>query len=163
MFIRTASERDLPAISKLIGETWHATYDGIYGVETVDRITASFHSVVALKKRFDWPRSEFLVADDGKAIAGMAFAAALGDQSRIVDLHELDVHPAMQGRGIGGMLLQEIEESFFESEILRLELDSRNARAIGFFTVEGFSQTGRRTVEGSLAATMLVFEKSLVA
>jgi hypothetical protein len=31
VFIRTAGERDLDEIRTLLVETWHDTYDGIYG------------------------------------------------------------------------------------------------------------------------------------
>ena len=161
MFVRTAGEADLPAVSALLGVVWHDTYDGLYGAELVDRITRGHHSVAELTKQMRRPRSEFLLADDGKAIAGVAFAAAPGDDARIVVLHALHVLPNMQGRGIGGMLLQEIEDSFFESELLRVEVDARNARAARFFESQGYSQTGSRQIEGSLVATMLVYEKSL--
>jgi len=161
MFVRTAGEQDLPAVSRLIGDVLHATHDALYGAEMCDRIATTFHSVAALKIAMHLPRSEFLVADDGEAIAGVAFAAAQGDDARLVDLLGLHVTAAMQGRGIGGMLLQEIEDSFFESERLRLEVDERNLRAIGFFEGEGYRQAGQRRDE-VLAATLLTLEKSLV-
>lgn len=43
MFVRTASERDVPAIRALLVETWHDT-DAIYGAAKVTEITD------------DWPR-----------------------------------------------------------------------------------------------------------
>ncbi|MGO4832940.1 N-acetyltransferase family protein, partial [Rhizobiaceae sp. 2RAB30] len=107
MFIRTASERDLPSIRTLLVETWHATYDGIYGAERVTEITDRWHSIAALKARLVKPRSEFLVADDGKEIGGMAFASADAD-GRTVELRSLYVRPRHQGRGIGGLLLEEM-------------------------------------------------------
>ena len=84
MFVRTAGEADLSAVSTLLGVVWHDTYDGLYGAELVDRITRGHHSVAELTKQMQRPRSEFLLADDGKAIAGVAFAAAPGDDARIV-------------------------------------------------------------------------------
>ena len=39
MFVRTASERDLAAVRALLVETWHATYDAIYGGKRVTEIT----------------------------------------------------------------------------------------------------------------------------
>ena len=51
MFVRTASERDLETIKALLVETWHATYDAIYGVERVNEITTEWHSVAALKAK----------------------------------------------------------------------------------------------------------------
>ena len=162
MFVRTASEADLPAVSALLGVIWHATYDSLYGADLVEKITRGHHSVEELTKQLLRPHSEFLAADDGKAIAGVAYAAAPGDDARIVNLHALHILPAMQGRGVGGMLLQEIEESFFESERLRLEIDARNERATGFFESQGYVKAGSRQIEGALVATMLVYEKSLV-
>lgn len=158
MFIRTASERDLPAISKLLGDVWLAAYDPLYGAEAVTKITGKQHSVSALKAQFERPRSEFLVADDSKTIAGAAYAAAPGDDARIVDLVVLAVHPDLQGRGVGGMLLQEIESSFFETEILRLDVEAANLRAVGFFAGEGFVEKERKTIG---AATLLRMEKVL--
>lgn len=161
MFVRTASERDLPAASRLIGETLHATNDVLYGAGMVDRIASTLYSVVALKTAMHRPLSEFLVADDGQAIAGVTFAAAAGEDARVVDLLALFVRPELQGRGVGGMLLQELEESFFESERIRAEVDERNLRAVGFLSSEGYEPKGRRHEE-ALKATLVTFDKSLV-
>ncbi|TKB80701.1 MAG: GNAT family N-acetyltransferase, partial [Mesorhizobium sp.] len=100
MFVRTASERDLAAVRALLVETWHATYDAIYGAARVTEITDEWHSIAALKARLTRPNSEFLLADDGKSIGGMAFAAATTDPG-IVMLNQLYVHPAWQRQGIG--------------------------------------------------------------
>ena len=45
MFVRSASERDLAAVRALLVETWHATYDPIYGAERVTAITDDWHSM----------------------------------------------------------------------------------------------------------------------
>ncbi|TIU66551.1 MAG: GNAT family N-acetyltransferase, partial [Mesorhizobium sp.] len=59
MFVRTASERDLVAVRALLVETWHATYDAIYGAERVTAITDAWHSITSLKTRLTRPNSEF--------------------------------------------------------------------------------------------------------
>ena len=92
MFVRTASERDLQAVRALLVETWHATYDSIYGADRVARITDDWHSIASLKARLVRLNSEFLVADDGKRIGGMAYAAATNDPA-IVTLNQLYVRP----------------------------------------------------------------------
>lgn len=139
MFVRTAGERDLEAVRALLVETWHATYDGIYGTAKVTEITDEWHSVARLKQRLGEPNSEFLVADDGKAIAGVAFAQA---QDETVKLRQLYVRPAMQGRGIGGMLLDEIEGCFPDARKVRLEVEPANERAVAFYLAQGFVETG---------------------
>jgi GNAT superfamily N-acetyltransferase len=146
MFVRTAGERDLVAIRALLVETWHATYDAIHGVERVTQITDEWHSIAALKTRLTRPNSEFLVADDGKRIGGMAFAEDAGGL-----------------RGIGGMLLDEIIESFPEARAIRLEVDEKNAPAIAFYEANGFTRTGRTDNCGAdqSAIPALVYERTL--
>jgi ribosomal protein S18 acetylase RimI-like enzyme len=142
MFVRSAGERDLAAVRELLVETWHATYDAIYGAERVTAITDDWHSMRSLKARLTRPRSEFLVADDGKQLGGMAFAKA-GEDGKILMLHQLYVRPAQQGHGVGGMLLDEILNSFPEAETCRLEVEEGNTRAVAFYEAYGFKHAGR--------------------
>ncbi len=141
MFVRTAGERDLAAIRTLLVETWHATYDLIYGVERVTAITDDWHSMASLESRLTRPNSEFLVADDGQTLGGMAFAAT-DASGKTVMLHQLYVRPAFQGRGIGGMLLDEVLGNFPDAERIRLEVEAANKRAIAFYEGYGFAQCG---------------------
>ncbi len=142
MFIRTAGPNDLPAIRDVLVETWHATYDGIYGAARVTEITNDWHSLGSLRAQLDKPDAEFVVADDGVAIAGMAFAGA-GADGKTVTLSQLYVRPGRQGQGIGGLLLDEIIESFPDAERIRLEVEPANARAIAFYRTQGFVEIGR--------------------
>ncbi len=98
-FVRSATARDMAAVSQLLAETWHATYDGIYGAERVSEITASWHNEAALRGRLGQPDSEFLVADDGTRLGGMAFARTASDDRTLLVLHQLYVHPDAQGQG----------------------------------------------------------------
>lgn len=157
MFVRTAGERDVEAVRRLLAETWHATYDGLYGTEQVDEITAEWHSSAALKARLKRPNAEFLVADDGNQLGGMAFAAADGD---VATLHQLYVLPAFQRQGIGTALLTEIEDSFFEAKTLRLEVEDANRPAIAFYLRHGFTRTRQAAAIGTLGA-ISVYEKPL--
>jgi ribosomal protein S18 acetylase RimI-like enzyme len=161
-FVRTAGERDLEAVRSLLVETWHATYDAIYGVEKVTQLTNSWHSIESLRRRLSRPGSEFLVADDGEHIAGMAFAAA-DREGETVMLHQLYVLPAYQGHGIGGMLLDEILDDFPDARRIKLEVEEQNSRAVAFYRIYGFEQTGRTGdcgVAGS-GIPALVFERTL--
>lgn len=161
-FVRTAGAADLPAVRDLLGETWHATYDTIYGVVRVSEITASWHSVEALRPRLTRPNSEFLVADDGARLGGMAFAAA-GPDKKLVVLHQLYVRPDCQRHGIGSDLLGEIEASFPEAERLRLEVEEANVAAVDFYRSKGFAAAGRTENCGAANSGLSaqVFEKRL--
>ncbi|TIQ30610.1 MAG: GNAT family N-acetyltransferase [Mesorhizobium sp.] len=161
MFVRTASERDLAAIRVLLVETWHATYDAVYGARRVTEITDDWHSIASLKARLTRPNSEFLVADDGKRLGGMAFASATKDP-KIVLLNQLYVHPDCQRRGIGRSLLDEVEASFLEARSLRLEVEEANTPAIAFYEANGFRPAGRTADCGSGSGMpALILEKRL--
>ncbi|TGQ31872.1 GNAT family N-acetyltransferase [Mesorhizobium sp. M00.F.Ca.ET.216.01.1.1] len=161
MFIRTAGERDLAAIRALLVETWHATYDAIYGVERVTAITDDWHSIASLKARLTRPNSEFLVADDGKRIGGMAFAAATTD-AKIIMLNQLYVHPACQRQGIGQALLEEVEASFPEAQTLRVEVEEANTPAVAFYRSRGFLPASNTAdCGGSSGLPALILEKPL--
>jgi len=142
MFVRTAGPRDVEAVRALLVETWHDTYDAIYGAERVTAITDDWHSIAALTARLERPNSEFLVADDGSQIAGMAFATTV-DDGKTVMLHQLYVRPGAQGRGVGGLLLDEIESCFPDADKVRLEVEEKNEKAVAFYLAQGFSAVGR--------------------
>lgn len=142
-FVRSASERDLKAVSALLGDAWHATYDTIYGRERVEAITRGWHSLPALKRDLARPASEFLVADSGREIGGTAYASVTAKD--VVTLHRLYVNPQLKGQGIGRDLLAEIETCFDGAKVMRLEVDPANAEAVAFYRAHGFAHVG--TVE----------------
>jgi len=159
MFVRTAGERDLEAIGALLVETWHAAYDDIYGAAKVTEMAGEWHSVPRLRERLTRPNSEFLVADDGKAIAGVAFAEAEGEA---VALRQLCVRPAMQGRGVGGLLLDEIEGCFPEARKVTLEVEPANERAVAFCLAQGFGPAGTASGRGRAGlAPSAVYERPI--
>jgi ribosomal protein S18 acetylase RimI-like enzyme len=160
MFIRTASERDLPAISVLLAETWHATYDGLYGVDGVTKISTRWHSVDWLRQMSRRVGSEFVVADTGDRLAGVGYAV-LDAVKEVVELQELDVLPDMQGQGVGGLLLAELEDSFFDARLMRLDVEARNERAVAFYRANGFAEVGRRPATQWVDAMIVTMEKRL--
>lgn len=140
MWIRTAGSRDLEAVQALLVETWHDTYDSIYGAERVDAITGEWHSMEALRARLTQPLSEFVVADTGNSLLGMAFASS--KDGRLIELHQLYVRPSAQGQGAGRALLEEIETCFPEANRMRLEVEAENRKAITFYRKSGFEPVG---------------------
>jgi ribosomal protein S18 acetylase RimI-like enzyme len=141
IFIRTASERDLPTVQKLLGICWHATYDGIYGKERVGVITADWHSLLSLKARLAKPYSEFIVAEGPSGIVAMAYASQ--SDPGFAMLHQLYILPEAQGRGLGGEMLAEIEAAFPDARAIRLEVEAANEKAVRFYTWHGFETVSR--------------------
>lgn len=159
-FVRTASDRDAEKVQKLLHTTWHATYDPIHGPEKVNEICNKWHSLDAIKSKMESRFSEYVVADNGTEIGGVGFAIA-PDKEGIAQLSQLYVLPQLQGQGIGADLLGEIEQSFLEAKVMRLEVDAKNEQAIGFYKAQGYVQVGETSDCGGGGDNLpaLVFEK----
>jgi ribosomal protein S18 acetylase RimI-like enzyme len=162
-FVRSASQADLAKVSALLGRSWHATYDALYGAEKVAEITGAWHSLESLKRRLTRPDSEFVVADDGRRIGGMAYAAMDKDETDVVHLHQLYVDPDLMGQGIGRDLFAEVETCFPTAKRMRLEVEPKNERAVRFYTGLGFNEVGWTKNCGSNQSGIpaMIMEKTL--
>lgn len=161
-FIRTASERDVEPVRTLLAKTWHATYDALYGEEKVSKMIAAWHSPQAIKERIEKKGGEFLVADDGKRLGGMGYAAMSIKMTKTALLYQLYVAPEFQRQGVGRDIFAELETCFPDAEIMRLEVDPKNAPAIAFYKGVGFVEVDEiERMAGVEGLPGIVMEKSL--
>ena len=142
-FVRTASEKDVEPLRKLLEETFHATYDGLYGVEKVRGMVSGWHSAEAIRSRILKKDAEFLVADSGTDIGGMGYAAVYPKMAKTVMLHQLYVRPSCQRGGIGRDIFAELETCFPAAEIMRVEVALKNVEAISFYQRLAFVEVDR--------------------
>lgn len=138
--IRPASSDDLEILRVLLRDTWHATYDDLYGPEQVERLTAGWHSIEAMEQRLGRSGSHFLVAVRDGEIVGMAFAAE--EEPLILFLHQLYVLPSSQKAGVGSALLRSIEDGFPDVDRMRLDVEIANRKAVEFYERRGFAALG---------------------
>ncbi len=136
LIIRDAEAADLPAVRALLVETWHATYDGIYGWQRVAEITNAWHSLENLSAQLGREGGTFLVALVGSDIIGTSSARIEPDRAAL--LTRLYVLPQYQGVGIGRTLLQVTLACFPQAPVARLEVESQNEPAIAFYERMGF-------------------------
>lgn len=135
--IRRARPADATSIQKLLMDTWHATYDHIYGAALVDELTSRWHSLANLSHQATAPGALFLVAEaDGKMI-GTSLAEIRDD--RTILIARLYVHPGWQGRGFGKALLAQMISAFPDARLAELEVENQNEPAIRFYEAMGFS------------------------
>lgn len=161
-FIRTASQRDIEPVRALLATTWHATYDAIYGADKVKELIAAWHSPQAMKDRIEKKGGEFLVADNGRQIGGMAYASMSAKMSKTALLHQLYVAPEFQRQDVGRDLFAELETCFPDAEIMRLEVEPKNTVAIAFYEGVGFTEVDRiERMAGIDGFPGIVMEKSL--
>jgi ribosomal protein S18 acetylase RimI-like enzyme len=158
--IRPVTTSDVPSVRAALIETWHATYDGLYGRDKVIDITTRWHNLLALVAQVDQSESAFLLAEDSGAICASSFASLVSPG--VVHLYRLYVRPAAQGRHIGGRLMAETFKAFPGVRLHRLEVEPRNAPAIAFYEHNGFSRAGSiDDCGGSSGVAALILERSL--
>nr|WP_252192908.1 GNAT family N-acetyltransferase [Rhizobium sp. CSW-27] len=163
-FVRTATEQDVDAIREVLVETWHATYDAFYGEAKVNELIAAWHRPATIRASIGKRDGEFLVADDGRQIGGVGYAVMSDTMTKTALLRQLYVRPAFQGEGIGRDIFAELETCFPDAEIMRLEVEPRNVRAIAFYTRLGFVEVDRTKhcgAEGS-GIEAIIMEKPLL-
>jgi ribosomal protein S18 acetylase RimI-like enzyme len=141
--IRPATTADLPAIRALLVETWHATYDNLYGARRVTEITDDWHSLKNLSVQLGREGTVFLVAVMESGIIGTSLARAKDNGQVMLD--RLYVRPAMQGQGIGQKLLEATLARFPANSIIRLEVEPQNVTAIRFYERQGFVTVSCKT------------------
>jgi ribosomal protein S18 acetylase RimI-like enzyme len=162
-FVRTAGDEDVEAIRALLRETWHATYDGFYGADKVRELTAAWHTAAAIRAQIAKRDGEFLVADDGRKLGGVGYAAMSPKMTKTAVLHQLYVRPSCQNEGIGRDIFAELETCFPDAEIMRLEVEPRNVRAMAFYARLGFVEVDRTKNCGSADSGIeaVIMEKPL--
>ncbi|MCQ1833475.1 GNAT family N-acetyltransferase [Neorhizobium galegae] len=162
-FVRTAGEADVEQIRVLLAATFHDTYDPFYGTDKVRRMVDGWHSAGAVKARIQKRGGEFLVADNGKDIGGMGYAAMYPKMVKTAMLHQLYVKPSCQNEGIGRDIFAELETCFPDAEIMRVEVALPNVRAMYFYERLGFSEVDRMEEWGAPNSGLpaIIMEKRL--
>lgn len=157
LIIRRAAEADLAEIRACLVETWHATYDALYGVDEVNRITGSWHAIDVLRAQLAQPGDVFEVAEAGGIIAGTALAhAALNG---VAKLGRLYVRPHHQGQGIGAALLASALSGIGPAERITLEVAPGNISAIRFYETHGFHRAAQAaSCGGDPSLNSVIFE-----
>jgi ribosomal protein S18 acetylase RimI-like enzyme len=162
-FVRTAGEEDVEKIRVLLAETFHAAYDPFYGADQVAKMVSGWNSANAIRSRIGKRDGEFLVADDGRKLGGIAYAAMYPKMAKTVMLHQLYVRPSCQNDGIGRDLFAEMETCFPDAEIMRVEVALPNVRAMSFYERLGFSEVDRMEEWGAPNSGLpaIIMEKRL--
>lgn len=158
--IRAATEADVGAASALLVEAWHATYDGIYGKDKVDDITARWHAPEVLLAQLRAGNGTFLIAETGGRLLATSYARRIDGETVMLD--RIYVRPDGLGGGIGKRLMSETLAAFPGMSRVRLDVAPENARAVSFYQRLGFAKVGAITSCGSdsgLAAD--IYEKKI--
>ncbi|QRF76346.1 ribosomal-protein-alanine N-acetyltransferase [Thermoplasmatales archaeon] len=107
-----------------------------------EAFTVGPYSKRMLRRIFTAPVSFNVIAEEEKTIMGYAVAMPL-DQG-VFDIESIAVHPNAQKKGIGSILIVEIEKQMkaHGGKVSILEVRDRNDSAIKFYKDHGYEVTG---------------------
>lgn len=158
--IRAVAAGDLAAVRAALIETWHATYDALYGAERVREITARWHAPDILAAQASETASTFLLAERGGTVLASTFASPIATEPGVVKLWRLYVRPGEQRAGVGTRLMEATFARLPGARRHRLEVEPANAKAIAFYERHGFVRVGQvADCGGSSALRALVYER----
>jgi ribosomal protein S18 acetylase RimI-like enzyme len=143
LIIRPAVEADVPAVRRLLVETWHATSDATLGPDRVTEITNAWHAIPVLCAQIDEPDCSFLIAEQAGEIVGHINTREQPDH--VLYLGRLYVYPTRQRQGIGQRLLYVALARHPSVTRVWLTVAADNAPAIAFYHREGFGIVGTAT------------------
>ena len=138
--IISAREEDLPALAELAGVIWRACYPGIISSEQIEYMLARMYALETLR---DEVRSQGIHFYRLLAEGRLGGFASIGptETTGVMKLHKLYLLPAIQGDGLGSLLLAhcQAEARRLGAHRLILSVNKRNAQALKAYRRNGFS------------------------
>lgn len=137
--LRTATVNDIPAIIKMQEQTWEPTYREILTREQIDYMFDLMYSPDALTSQMTHLGHSFVLAEEEGVVLGFASFNLNDTDNRIFKLQKIYVLPGTQGRGIGKLLLDEVEKQCRKRGGHTLWLNvNRYNKAKQFYERQGF-------------------------
>ncbi|MER8783404.1 GNAT family N-acetyltransferase [Mesorhizobium sp. M0437] len=141
--IRTMTEQDVPAVSRLLGGSWRHTYSPILGAETTARLSDERHAPERLAAELrDDSKMSFVAERADGSLAGYAMAA-MDDKGEVM-LERLHIDKSEYGTGLAADLLHAVLAAHAGIPSIALEVIGGNDRAIAFYRTHGFEVVERR-------------------
>jgi diamine N-acetyltransferase len=137
--IRTADMRDLPVVEALAKKIWPPTYGAILSAEQIQYMLEKMYSQVVLRQQMTELEHQFLILEYRGEPAGYASFSALNGEKK-TKLHKFYLDPALQGKGVGSMLMEQVTMLVKATGSSTLQLDvNRNNPAKDFYKKMGFA------------------------
>lgn len=145
--IRRSTTSDIPAIESVARVTWGVTYKDIIRPEVQDELLGRWYAPSALEQTILRGDSWLYVAEAMEQVVGFAqFAKRRDDRGELVRIYIL---PQMQGKGIGGRLMEAGLDSLLRQKVQEVvvQVEKNNQNAIGFYEHNGFRRVREYNVE----------------
>jgi ribosomal protein S18 acetylase RimI-like enzyme len=140
MKISIATKSQLEIIRDLAYKIWPSTYGKILSQEQLNFMLAKFYNLNYLENQLINENQVFLLIEENDKYLGFCAYELNCESSNKTKLHKIYVLPETQGKGIGKILLNEVEKIALENNNLSLFLNvNRYNNAQEFYKKQGYS------------------------
>lgn len=137
--IEAAAAEHLAEISALAAIIWRAHYPGIISHEQIDYMLARMYSAEVMRRELESGIAYDRLLVDGP-LRGFASYGPTSNMGEL-KLHKLYIHPDFQRHGLGGSLLNHVEEVARQRgfSTIILAVNKKNIRAVAAYSKHGFT------------------------
>jgi GNAT superfamily N-acetyltransferase len=158
--IRAVEDGDLPGVVETFLACWRLSYGLVLPGELIAKMSDAGAQELWTRVLADAAPGEVVVATAEGSILGVSRIAVVDTRGW---LHSLYVHPAEQGRGVGGRLLAAAESALLlaGARDASLWVFRDNAPSLAFYRSHGWLTDGRERTESSFGEPELGLSKVL--
>lgn len=137
--ISSANIEDIKHIQNVVYHTWPIVYKSIITQEQIVYMLDLFYSKEVLQENMNNDGHLFILLKEDNKVLGFASFEHNYRNNNITRLHKLYLMPESHGKGMGKLLMKEVEKSAFEnqSKCISLNVNKYN-RALQFYLNFGF-------------------------
>lgn len=142
-----ATTQDLKTIQEIAYQTWPATYGKILSKEQLNYMLSQFYSEESLKNNVQNGHHFLLAKEDNMALGFVSYEHNY-KQEPVTRIHKIYILPQTQGKGIGKLLIDAVEDLAKENHSVALSLNvNRFNKALTFYQKIGFEIIGEEDIE----------------
>jgi GNAT superfamily N-acetyltransferase len=146
--ISEAKPTDFSIIREIAYTTWPVAYGSFISKTQLDYMLEKFYSDATLIENFTYKNHHFLLAKENQSYLGFASYEPDYLGEKIVRLHKIYLLPEAQGKGVGKLLISEIEKIANQLNHHGISLNvNRYNKAFDFYTKIGFECIGEEDIE----------------
>ena len=164
MQIIEASKEQLSVVRDLAYKIWPNTYGKILSKEQLDYMLDNFYAIPSLEEQMNNGHVFLLIEEDGTYLGFAAYEVNCKDSGK-TKLHKIYVLPQTQGKGLGKLLLTEVESRAKAAQNTHLFLNvNKYNNAQEFYKAKGFDTAYEEVIDIGRGYVMddYVMEKPLI-
>lgn len=163
ILISEANSADFNTIREIAYTTWPVAYGSILPKAQLDYMLEKFYSDTTLTDNLNNKNHHFLLVKENNNCLGFASYEPNYLGEKILRLHKIYLLPGAQGKGMGKLLISEIEKIANQLNQIGISLNvNRFNKAFHFYTKIGFECIGEEDIEldfGYLMEDFKMFKK----